>query len=112
MDRVHSGQGPHTYHACSSRLAGGVQRRRTHCEPTTGLEMEAAIAGGWTYDSMVMRDRETGCRYTVLRDQPARPLMMGDGTQSGCRTTTGHSVGTTEGRAPKTPETPADGEAS
>lgn len=54
-------------------------------EPTTGFEREAAMAGGWDYDAQILRDRETGCRFTMLRDQPARPLMMADGRQSGCR---------------------------
>ena len=53
--------------------------------PTTGLEFESGMAGGWDYDAKILRDRETGCRFTMLRDAPARPLMMGDGTQSGCR---------------------------
>lgn len=54
-------------------------------EPTTGLELERAMAGGWDYDAMILRDRETGRRFTMLRDQPARPLLMADGRQSGCR---------------------------
>lgn len=54
-------------------------------EPTTGFEFEAGMAGGWDYDVQILRDRETGCRFTMVRDQPARPLMMADGRQSGCR---------------------------
>lgn len=54
-------------------------------EPTTGLELERAMAGGWDYDAMILRDRETGCRFTMLRDQAARPLLLADGSQSGCR---------------------------
>lgn len=54
-------------------------------EPTTGLVMEAGMAGGWTYDALILRDRETGCRFTMVRNQPAQPLRMADGRQSGCR---------------------------
>lgn len=58
-------------------------------EPTTGFELEAGMAGGWDYDAKILRDRETGCRFTMVRDQPARPLMMADGRQSGCRGSAG-----------------------